>query len=420
MLECRHENVTLAPSDAARSAHYKARTWKTLQAAQGITAPTAKRPDSHLAKYPGPLVLPDDDLYHDPEYDPQTLAEWKELWDDDFAEPERRKLYVVPPPRIGKGVAFMKDWSQIPTSIKPTSKIASPKASDVCGYLRAFYDGLDVELLPASTLTWSLWQPGTQNIALRTSTEAIQIRHRETTDGLTGRQLDLNDILDTAIAILPRDALAIVLLVDHDIYEDVDDDFACGRAFGGSHVCVISGARYHPELDLSQNVDRVHSWPASHCSAFVEQACKAYAPPRAKKAKIVCSTPERASSSPLDAAIQAHIQVKTSTPKELASLWLWRLCRTVSHEVGHCLGIDHCVFYACIMQGTASMAEDVRQPPYMCPIDEAKVRAIITTRGRGDGSRRDESISEFCRSQKTGSAFDVYRYWLQDGFLLSN
>ncbi len=35
--------------------------------------------------------------------------------------------------------------------------------------------------------------------------------------------------------------------------------------------------------------------------------------------------------------------------------------------------MDHDVYYARVMQGTTSLAEDVRQPPYLCPADLAKV-----------------------------------------------
>jgi hypothetical protein len=57
----------------------------------------------------------------------------------------------------------------------------------------------------------------------------------------------------------------------------------------------------------------------------------------------------------------------------LAALWLGGVCRTASHELGHCFGIDHCVYCACAMQGSASLAEDARQPIYFCPLDLAKL-----------------------------------------------
>ena len=54
---------------------------------------------------------------------------------------------------------------------------------------------------------------------------------------------------------------------------------------------------------------------------------------------------------------------------------------TASHGLCHC-GMDHCVYYALGKQSTASLAEDVRQPPYLCPVALAKFP-------RSCGSQRD-------------------------------
>jgi archaemetzincin len=37
-------------------------------------------------------------------------------------------------------------------------------------------------------------------------------------------QLNLNDLLDAAIEILPADAYALIMLVEHDMFEDEDDE----------------------------------------------------------------------------------------------------------------------------------------------------------------------------------------------------
>ena len=38
-------------------------------------------------------------------------------------------------------------------------------------------------------------------------------------------QLNLNDLLDVAVSILPDDAYAFLLLVEYDLSEDEDDNF---------------------------------------------------------------------------------------------------------------------------------------------------------------------------------------------------
>ncbi|KAJ5111546.1 hypothetical protein N7532_002081 [Penicillium argentinense] len=58
--------------------------------------------------------------------------------------------------------------------------------------------------------------------------------------------------------------------------------------------------------------------------------------------------------------------------------------RTASYQLLHCFGIAHRVYYASSMQGSASVCEDARQPPYLCPVDLAKViyATSITVLGR--------------------------------------
>ncbi|KAI9338064.1 hypothetical protein DFJ73DRAFT_779652 [Zopfochytrium polystomum] len=56
---------------------------------------------------------------------------------------------------------------------------------------------------------------------------------------------------------------------------------------------------------------------------------------------------------------------------------LARVPRTAAHELGHCLAMDHCVYHACAMQGSASLNEDLRRPPYLCPVCLAKLARTV-------------------------------------------
>lgn len=102
----------------------------------------------------------------------------------------------------------------------------------------------------------------------------LRIRTRAAPDGLFPRQLNLDDLLDTAISMLPEDAYALLFLVNHDLFEDDGDTFVCGRAYGGSRVAIVSGARYSPDLDGIRSVERQHAWPASHCENYLSACCK--------------------------------------------------------------------------------------------------------------------------------------------------
>ena len=100
------------------------------------------------------------------------------------------------------------------------------------------------------------------------------------------------------------------------------------------------------------------------------------------------------------AAVDASSQHTSSSPaQETQALWFSRLARTVSHELGHCLGIAHRTYYACNMQGTAGMKEDVRQPPYLCPVCEAKVgHAISGELQKGGEIEREEWAKQRCEA----------------------
>ena len=171
-------------------------------------------------------------------------------------------------------------------------------------------------------------------------------------------------------------------------------------------MAVVSTARYNPTLDDRQGVERSHAWPASHCDAYMRECCGA--PSKRKRAKSDFSGSHR---TPLQAAVSAHAALPTpQAPSQLSSLWLSRVCQTASHELGHCFGMDHCVYYACVMQATASLTEDVRQPPYLCPVDMAKMLRATGV----DVRERYEALLTVCGRHGHGGAgwFKAFGAWI--------
>ncbi|KAI0004366.1 hypothetical protein F4779DRAFT_634107 [Xylariaceae sp. FL0662B] len=364
--------------------------------------------------FPGPLLLPNDDLACDPKSPSQSFRSW-------FSEKERNKptkrrktLYVAAAPEITSDMQFMREWimPRVSNGIKPSTsnKLPSPPSTDYIRYLSSFYHGLSVKPFP-HRLRFLPWtesknsiKPGhdTKYVGLATHNNCTRIRARPSHDGVFKGQLNLEDILDAAIDMLPGDAYSIVLLVDHDMYEDEDDDFCCGRAYGGSRVAVVSTARYHPTLDDHANIDYAHMWPLPTAVYVGRQTIM--------------------SSGPLYAAIEAATGIgEPSTPGDQSGLWFSRVARTVAHEFGHCLGMGHCVYYACMMQSTAGMAEDVRQPPYLCPVCLSKISYMIACEleGRNEAGReayiteRYRRIADFCDSWKGVGMFAGYGAWLR-------
>lgn len=354
------------------------------------------------------------------------------------AAPERRVLYIVPPPELDDSVSYAQDWTQ-PDGIK--AQLPPPNLTDITEYLQAFYHAFEVKTLTNPTLTFTSWdtkppkplkqnQPLPLGLTTATSTYRITTRPTPSPSPLYPIQLNLNDLLDTAIAILPPDAYALLLLTHHDLYEDAQDDFCCGRAYGGSRVAVVSTARYKPLLDVQQEVEREHAWPASHCTDYVRWSCYEQDDLPAARSPIPSSSDtkqarkrKRASkpsahnppgtSTPMSAALTTYAALPTPKSKTaLTHLWLSRVCKTAAHELGHCVGLDHCTYYACLMQGTAGLAEDARQPFYLCPVDSAKVdRALGGVEEEGEKGRC-KALLEFCGRFQGDRGFGALGAWL--------
>ncbi|KAK8001226.1 hypothetical protein PG991_013448 [Apiospora marii] len=410
-----------------------------------------------LASFPGPLVLPTDDLAWDPEYERQSFQSWCDDETRNRPTRARKTLYVAAVPEITDEVGFMREWLQAKPKAGASSSSSSssfpelktPDLDDYVAYLSAFYHGFAVKPFPQK-LRFVAWEQKNrskkyQYIGLANEAgTCTRIRARVSPDGVFSKQLNLEDVLDAEISLLPHDAYAMALLVDHDLYEDEEDDFCCGRAYGLNRVCVVSTARYHPILDegagqentpldldcehQQQPQEQQHWWPASHCRAFVESQVAAADVHRGTR--IINSSTVSVSRAPMRAAIQAARRVEpddtspqpsSNSAEPLRTLWLARLVRTVSHELGHNLFLDHCVYYACMMQSTTGMAEDLRQPPYLCPVCLAKLshKVAVELQGGSDAARaawvldRYEALAQVCDRWKEVGLFAGFQAWLR-------
>jgi archaemetzincin len=441
---CLHARLQLEPSAFAAEAGFeRCDAKKRLDAARKtvLKTPTLSYKEEleeearqMSATFPGPLVLPWDDLNHDPDYPPHSFKDWLTAKTRNKPSKQRQTLYVAAVPDIDDSVAFMKEWTipNLQSTERPAKRLkveqaaealASPETKHFVEYLTAFYHGLKSKQL-SQKLSFVKWEgkgSGTARslpkyVGLAYGDSATRIRVRPSKDGVFAAQLNLNDLLDAALEILPKDAYSIVLLVDHDIYEDEEDDYCCGRAYGGSRIAVVQSARYNPALDAENKIDRAHMWPASHCQTYVDALCaEEDVKPQHEGDPIVEDGAVRA-------AIDAAKETETpSTTEDLRGLWFSRLARTVAHELGHCLGMDHCVYYACSMQGTAGMAEDTRQPPYLCPVCSSKMSHAMTHELRCAGvtteheykRQRYEALASFCEKWTDVGMFAGYAAWLK-------
>ena len=59
------------------------------------------------------------------------------------------------------------------------------------------------------------------------------------------------------------------------------------------------------------------------------------------------------------------------------ALLLRRSCKVLAHETGHMFGLDHCVYFNCLMNGSNHLAESDRRPLHLCPVCLRKLQSSI-------------------------------------------
>ncbi|KAL7921373.1 hypothetical protein ACQKWADRAFT_295584 [Trichoderma austrokoningii] len=404
---CKHTSLYLDVSPHASKAGFKrpnrrrriSAATRGRRALKEVELLTSKELLEDEMAFPGPLVLPGDDLAEDPEYPPQDFNEWRDEEERNPVTKERKTIYIMPSPWVESSVSKMQTWSVCNSSAKEqdAQAVCSPDIQDIAEYLSAFFYGMDVKVLK-QTFCWQKWNnyDGTvlksssmeKRIGLRSpSGELFGIRCRASPDGVSCMQINLNDVLDALAENIPSDAHSIMIMLDQDMYEGDGDIFCAGRAYGGSRIAAVSTFRDQPSCAPEDNG---HAWPASHCAAYINQLC--HLESFTTKPQPVQRKPN---SGPLHAAIKATTssvrhESGSSIPSEApAAQWLGRVAVTMAHELCHCLGLDHCVYFACAMQGCGSVEEAQRQPPYVCPVCLEKLAAAI---GEGAVSRWNDDV----------------------------
>ncbi|PNP45530.1 hypothetical protein TGAMA5MH_02753 [Trichoderma gamsii] len=392
---CKHTSLYLDVSPHASKAGFKrpnrrqriSAATQEGRALKELELLTSKELLEDEMAFPGPLVLPGDDLAEDPEYPPQDFNQWRDEEERNPVTKERKTIYIVPSPFIEKSVSKMQTWSVCTTAKEQDAQVASPPdITDIVEYLSAFFYGMDVKIFD-QPFHWQKWESydGTvlknsnteKRIGLKSpSKELFGIRCRASPDGVSPMQVNLNDVLDALAENIPSDAHSIMILLDQDMYEgDGDGDIFCaGRAYGGSRIAAVSTFRDQPSCTPKDNG---HAWPSSHCAAYINQLCHL---------QTYTTKPQPVQRKPNSGPLQAAIKATTTSARHESSgipseaptaQWLGRIAVTMAHELCHCLGLDHCVYFACAMQGCGSVEEAQRQPPYVCPVCLEKLAAAI-------------------------------------------
>lgn len=129
--------------------------------------------------------------------------------------------------------------------------------------------------------------------------------------------------------LIPDDAICMIGLTMLDLYGENSDLFVAGMAAGNQRVAIFSLYRYNPCLSFS-----TEHW--------------------------------------------FQVEVDRGIPHaEQQCVTLQRGCKLLVHEICHLLGIDHCIYYDCCMNGSGHLSEDFRQPMHLCPVDLRKLHSLV-------------------------------------------
>ena len=130
-------------------------------------------------------------------------------------------------------------------------------------------------------------------------------------------QILTSDILNLLKKNLPKDAFCLIAITMEDLYPHPTWNFVFGQASLRERVGVYSFARYDPTF---------------------------YGEDRGEDYK---------------------------------KLMMWRSCKVLVHEICHMFGIEHCIFYHCVMNGSNHLEESDARPHHLCPVDLRKLHYCI-------------------------------------------
>ncbi len=163
---------------------------------------------------------------------------------------------------------------------------------------------------------------------LDTAQQHIESR-RNPSSGQT--QLLTTDLLDLLRKRLPDDAFALLGVTMTDLYPDPTWNFVFGQASLRDRVGIYSFARYSPAFYGGKQ-----------------------------------------------------------TP-DTQKLVLRRSCKVLAHEACHMFGIEHCIWYRCLMNGSNHLDEADARPLHLCPVDLRKLQWSVGF----DVVARYQHLSEF-------------------------
>ena len=152
-------------------------------------------------------------------------------------------------------------------------------------------------------------------------------RHHTVDYGITREQLMVPGIFAHMKSILPQDAYCMLAVTMIDLYPNEDYNFVFGRASIVEGIGVFSFARHHPYF--------------------------------------------------FDKDKSVSVATLNELSPEDYQLLQWRAIKVLTHEITHMFGLDHCVYFTCLMNGSNHAEESDHQLTFLCPVCLRKLQDAI-------------------------------------------
>jgi len=63
--------------------------------------------------------------------------------------------------------------------------------------------------------------------------------------------------------------------------------------------------------------------------------------------------------------------------KDYEKILLWRSCKVLAHETSHMFGLQHCIYFKCVVNGSNHLKESDSRPLHLCPVCLHKLQHSI-------------------------------------------
>jgi archaemetzincin len=82
---------------------------------------------------------------------------------------------------------------------------------------------------------------------------------------------------------------------------------------------------------------------------------------------------------------------------------LQRACKVLVHETAHMFGLQHCIYFECVVNGSNHLTETDAQPQHLCPVCLHKLQLA----GGFDAVKRYEDLARFYRAHQWYDELDL-------------